>query len=278
MSSIFLIAGPFLLICGVSMGYMQTSLTGISRGIFTGRGFSNLYLELSVALFFAFVGQVVLNSVVYNYMLLYNSKSPGEPITVAEVGRSVLSNVGKLLGAVLSLTLIIIVIGVVISFVFIGIGGSLGIFGGVIIGLAIFAAIMIYAPILMYLFPSALFVVVRDGDTVFNGWGKAVKYLKGNFWWTWLIMVVALVSFYIVNLVFTLPATIVAMVCIFTRASGQDYSGDDRSLWLILLYTFGLFMSYCLSSFLLVLCAFNFLGHEEKNEGNSLFSKIEEIK
>lgn len=277
--AVLLIAGPFILISGVAMGYMQTSFTGFTRLIATGGyNYSSLFTSLAVSLFFGFIGQAVLSSVVYNYMLLYNSKPQGEAITVSEVGKNVLSNTMRLLGAMLLITILMIIIAVFAVFVFIGIASALGSVGGIIVGLLMFLAFFAYLPVLAYQVPASMFVVVRDGGSGVEGWSKVMKYLRGNFWWTWLIMTVAVISLYIVNILFTLPATIVALMGSLTRARYSDGAvASDHSLLLVALYTFAIFMSYFTSTIYLVLTTFNFLGHEEKSEGTGLFSKIDEI-
>lgn len=278
--SVVLIAGPFLLVCGFTMGYMQSGIMGFARAAMSGFNFSDLYVSMSVAFFFAFVGQAVLNSVVYNYMLLYNEKPFGETITIGEVAKRVLSSTPRLLGGLLLLVLIMMIIGAFITFVFIGIGSALGVVGGVISVLLVVIGMLIYFPVLAYQFPASLFVVTRDRVAVLEGWSKVFRYIRGNFWWTWLVMLVAVISLYIINLIFTLPATILTLAGTFTRMQnyGEDAGAGGHSMTIIILYTFATFMSYSLSSVYLVLTTFHFLGQEEKSEGAGLFSKIEDIK
>jgi hypothetical protein len=275
--AIILIAGPFLLISGASIGYMQSSMMSLSRGLI-GPGFSEDMLGMfSLVMFLAIIGNTVLYSVVYNYMLLYYSKPFGEKITVTEVGQKVLSNFGRVMGAMFILLVIMIIIIIVAAFVIVGIATLMGVIGGILIALGVLVLALIYGPILAYYFSASFFVVVRDQESIFNGWGKVHRYLKGNFWWTWLIMFITVIVLYIINAVFSLPATILVMAKTFARLRDSG-AGNDNSILLIVLYTAGLFLSYCTSSVMLVLGAFNFLSHEEKHEGKGLLSRIEEIK
>ena len=104
--------------------------------------------------------------------------------------------------------------------------------------------------------------------------------MKGNFWWTWVIIVVGSFALSIINMLFTLPASILSLIGTFSRLEGSYDGGSSAgtSVALIILYTIGMFLSSFTSSVLLVISAFNFLSHEEIQEGKGLFSKIDEIK
>jgi hypothetical protein len=103
--------------------------------------------------------------------------------------------------------------------------------------------------------------------------------MKGNFWWTWITIVVGSMALSVINLVFTLPATIYSLIGTFSRMGTNELNDvSGGSVLLIVLYTIAMFFSYFTSSIIQVLCAFNFLSHEEQKEGKGLFSRIDEIK
>lgn len=276
--NMMLIAGPFLLISGLAMGYMQSQSMAVNY-LRPGGGpdLGAIYTALAVGIFAALVGQAVLISFVYEYMMLYYSKPYGEKITLSEIGQRVLRSFGRVLGATLLLIVVAIPIAIVIVLSMFGIGSALGVAGAIIMVLLFLLGMLLLFPVVMYFFPAGYFVVVRDRINIFSALGKVRRYLKGNYWWTWLIMFLAVITLYIIQLVFTLPATIVAMASTFSRFGSMDMEPSGPSLTLIILYTFAMFFSYISSSFMLVLCAFNFLGHEEKHEGTGLMSRIEEI-
>jgi hypothetical protein len=278
--SILLIAGPFLLISGAAMGYLQAG--GLYSANFIRYGTMDYPTILTVAgilVFSAFVGSMVLYCVVYNYMILYNSKPEGEKITIGEVGNLVKSTIWRTLGSFLVLVLVTTLIVAVVALAAVGIGYSLGIVGTVLIGFALVIAVIIYGPVIAYVFQAMFFVVIRDGLFGLSAFGKVWRYMKGNFWWTWVIIVVGSFALSIVNMIFTLPASILGMVGTFSRLNG-NYDGDTSgtSVALIILYTIAMFMSSFTSSILLVIAAFNFMSHEEAQEGKGLFSRIDEIK
>ncbi|MBS1635034.1 MAG: hypothetical protein JST26_03860 [Bacteroidetes bacterium] len=281
--SILLIAGPFLLIAGLSIGYVQ----GLSSGGALTRSFisegrldlTSLYLSLGIGILFAFIANAVVVSTTYEYMLLYDAKLPGEKVLISEVGRKVFAGVWRIIGSILLLSVVFGIIGGVIALAAIGIGGGLGIFGGVLLVLLMVAFVLILGPVMIYYFPAGFFVTVRDKINIFSALGTVRQYMKGSFWWTWLIIVVAYICLLICRVVFSLPATIVSGVETFSRIRSFGMSEpSDSSILLTILYTISTVLSSTTSAIMLVICAFNFMGHEEKHEGTGLMSRIEEIK
>lgn len=280
--TILLIAGPFLLVSGAAMGYLQSIASNAqhllrSAGMFDS---ATLLTAIGILFFSAFVGSMVLYCVVYNYMILYNTKPEGEAITVSEVGKMVWQTIWRTMGSLLVLTLVAGLGAIIIALVAVGISSALGLAGTVLVGFCVVIALIIYGPVLGYAFQAMFFVVIRDDIFGVSAFGKVWNYMKGNFWWTWVIMVVGSFALYIVNLLFTLPATIYSLIGTFSRLDNADYSGGsaNSTIILVVLYTIGMFFSYFTSSILLVISAFNFLSHEEAREGKGLFSKIDEIK
>jgi hypothetical protein len=280
--AILLIAGPFLLVSGAAMGFLQSIASNARNMVLYGGRLDSttLFTSIGILFFSAFVGSMVLYCVVYNYMILYNNKPEGEPVTVSEVAKEVWRTIWRTMGSLLVVTLIAILAFAILGLAAFGISSALGLAGTVIIGFALVVALLIYGPVLGYVFQAMFFVVIRDDIFGIDAFGKVWKYMKGNFWWTWVVIVVGSFALYIVNLLFTLPATIYSLVGTFTRMGSNGYTdgSSNSTIILVTLYTLGMFFSYFTSSVLLVLSAFNFLSHEEVHEGKGLFSKIDEIK
>jgi len=283
--SILLIAGPFLLISGAALGYLQSGslyMRGYSPyGGFGGKVDVGMIITIvSIVAFSTLVGSMVLYCTVFNYMLLYNEKPEGERVTVSEVGRKVLESIWRTLGSFLILILVFGLLVAIIALAAVGIGYGLGLVGTVLVGFGAIVAIIIFGPPLGYVFQAMFFVVIRDRIIGMSAFAKVWNYMKGNFWWTWVAIVTASTTLYVINLIFTLPATIYALVGTFSRMQTNDLGEgtSNASVTLIILYTISMFFSYFTASIMQVLCAFNFLSHEEAKEGKGLFSKIDEIK
>lgn len=278
--SVILIIGPIVLLSGLAYSYLQTSMLS---NTFTNPGsmFGQTYfITIGVVYLLMLVNSVLLNSVVFNYMCLYQEKEAGEKITVSEVGARVWSNIGRVLGSMGLLLILLIAVIIVVSLIGVGFA-SMGGVGIVLLILAVIFGGLIYGPILTYYLSGGFFVVVRDQMMILSAFGKVRRYLYGNFWWTWLILVVAMIALSILQVVFNLPATILTMTETFTRMrhiTDGSGLGEDHSILLIIFYTLGRFLTTCSFVILHLICAFNFLSHEEKHEGQGMLGRIEEIK
>ncbi len=278
--SVILIIGPIVLLSGLAYSYLQTSMlsnTFANPGNLFGYAY---FITLGVVYLLMLVNSVLLNSVVFNYMCLYQEKEAGEKITVSEVGARVWSNIGRVLGSMGLLLILLIAIGVVLGLIGFGFA-SMGGVGIVLLVLAVIFGALIYAPVLTYYLSGAFFVVVRDKLMIMSAFGKVRRYMYGNFWWTWLILMVTMISLSILQVIFNLPATILTMTETFTRMrhiTDGSGLGNDHSILLIIFYTLGRFLTTCSFVILHLICAFNFLSHEEKHEGQGMLGRIEEIK
>lgn len=280
--SIILIIGPFILVAGFAYSYMQANIlsSSLSSRAFGQNMFNSAYFtSMGLIYLLLFVNSTLLNSVVFNYMNLYNQKTFGEKIAVAEVAAAVWSNIGRVL---LSMAIFIVTLIVLVSIiVLIGIGiSSMGTVILVLLGIAVFFGLLILLPVWLYYISAGFFVVVRDGNMILFAIAKVRKYTSGSFWWTWLIMVIALIGVGILQFLFNLPATIITLTETFSRMKNTSASGlasSETNIWLLVSYTVGMFLTTCSSSILHLICAFNFLGNEEKKEGKGLAARMDEI-
>jgi len=277
--SILLIIGPVILISGLAYSLLQTYLL---NNMFSGSLLfsQNYFMYMGLIYLLMIINGVLVNSVVFNYMCLYNEKPAGEKILVSEVGSRVWRSLGRVLGSLAIIIFLFVIVIIVAALIGIGFG-SMGAFGIVIAILALVFGGLIYGPILTYFISAAFFVVVRDKVTIFSAFAHTRRYLSGNFWWTWLIMVVALIGLSVLQILFNLPASILSMAETFTRvreASSGNIAGGEHSVLLIVFYTIGRVLTSCSFALLHLVCAFNFLSHEEKHEGQGMLGRIDEIK
>lgn len=280
--SVILIVGPFILLMGLGYAYMQTSMMNMmySKPSNPLAMFNSTYfLSIGVMMFCGLLANILLSGVVYNYMIIYQEKQFGEAITVSEVGKRVWSNIGRLTIASIIFILVFILVLTVLVLIGVGFVSMLGAVAGVLLALVLIFGLLIFTPVLTYFIPASFFVVVRDNLSIFSSMTKVKKYLSGNFWWTWLIMVVALFGLGILQMLFNLPASIVTMMNTFTRMSDMNNLQPEagNNILLMVFYTLGMFLTYCTSSISHLISAFNFMSHEEQHEGKGLMSRIDEI-
>jgi hypothetical protein len=279
--SILLIIGPLVLLSGLAYSFMQTYMLSSAMGAFGDVFNQSYFISLGLVYLLMLVNSVLLNSVVFNYMCIYQEKEAGEKITVSEVGARVWSNIGRVLGSMGMLIMFLIVAIIVIALIGVGFA-SMGTFGFVLLVLAGLCCGLIYGPVLTYYLSAGFFVVVRDKLMLTAAFRKVSGCMSGNFWWTWLILVVAMIALSIVQVIFNLPATVLTMTETFTRmrhiSDGSGVGGGDHSILLIIFYTLGRFLTTCSFAILHLICAFNFLSNEEKHEGKGMLERIDEIK
>ncbi len=277
-ASVILIVGPFILLMGIGYAYMQTSMVNSSYGLRGAEVFNSTYfLSIGTSVFCGLLASILLSAVVYNYMLLYQEKPFGEQITVSEVSKKVWGSIGRLATSSFTFLLVTIIVVSVVVIICIGIVTIMGVVGGVLLALSVIVLAVIYTPVISYFIPAAFFVVVRDEEFIFSAMGKVKKYLSGNFWWTWLIMVVTIIALAVLQIIFNLPASIMVMTKMFSRMNGAMPDDQDNSILLMVFYTIGIFLTYCTTSISHIIAAFNFMSHEEKHEGQGLMSRINEI-
>lgn len=280
--SIILIAGPLILVMGLAYAYVQTSIMSIATrqqdpsnplGIFNGDYFFGMGLIfLSATLAFLLVA-----SVTFHFMCLYNEKPIEEKITISEVSKRVFSNIGNLIASAVTLIVLMCLVLLVVVLIGIGLGSGLGVAGGILIGLTLFFGLIILMPVMHYFMTAIFYVIIRDNIFLFPAMGKVKKYLSGNFWWTWLIMVVLLIALSVAQGLFNLPATIITMGKMFSRIASAGNTEEDSSVLLMIFYTLGMFLSYCSYSVSHIASAFNYLSQEEKHEGKGMMAQIESI-
>ena len=275
-ASVICIVGPLILLMGLLYAYIQTTMlnniqTDPSNPF--GRFNGDYFMSIGSVIICGFLSNILLSSVSYNYMCLYNEKAAGEKITVSEVATKLWNNIGRLVISAIVFLLTIILVLTILTLICIGMFTGLGVGGAVFIGLTVFFSFIIFIPILSYLVPASFYLVVRDNVFIYSAIGTTRKYLSGNFWWTWLIMVVVFISLFVLQTLFNLPATVITMMKVFNRSQ----ESGDNSVLMMTLYTVGMFLTYCTYSITQIISAFNFMSHEEKYEGKGLQSKIEEI-
>jgi hypothetical protein len=147
----------------------------------------------------------------------------------------------------------------------------------ILVGIAIFIAYIIFIPIIFYVLIVASFLIVRDEILVTEAIRKAIIYMRGNFWWTWLLVICVSISTLTAYAIFNLPLIILTFVNAFTRYDPTANTSDHSILYII-------FGTMALVGQLLVIIPLfstffimNFYSHEEHHEGTGLLNRIDEL-
>jgi len=282
---ILFLAGPFIIMTGLFSGYMQS----LQSKIVASSLFPNYFGSNGGLLAADFFGTFGIFFLIYLLTTLvntaciclffknYNNSTPEElPLTKDSVSPFLVGATWRLFYNVLLVTLIMFVLGLAI----VGICAVLFMIPvlNILFGIALIIGCLIILPILVYIANVSNYIIIRDEVLITTAIGKAFRYMRGNFWWTWLLMVAVGISLLIGLTLFNLPISILNATRTFVRsADGVSYSSHNSILYII----FGavalvgqlLFISPIFSTF----CIFNFHSQEEKNEGTGLMSRIDEL-
>jgi len=287
--SLLLIAGTFL----VASVTISTSLFGamfsanlFKKGLssFTG----NLILNYALAMFLLFVG-IVIYSTILNKNLIENEKlQQNETLTMKLVLANFFNDFWRMLGNVLLFVVISIIAIIAVALIFTGIG-SLFSFGGgtsgaiilaILLVLLAFALMVIFVPILSYIPIVSLFVCQRNRIPIFAAMRKVFYYLKGNFWSTWLVSFIALLSYSIMGFVAQIPVFIVTIITTFSRVKstvGYGVAEESTPILLIVVTAVCSLLSYTVMSVYFLMSIYQYTTLEEKKEGTSIIEKINQI-
>jgi hypothetical protein len=274
--SILLIAGPFLLISGIAGAFYSshsvsmmsiTNMMANSSNPFALYGWTFLLFMLA-----SVIANIILLATVYSFMLNYLEKGPNG-FTVNDVAGTLLRNLGKIFVLFFVLSLIAIILIVILVFIIAAIASMVPVLG-ILIGVGAFFGIMILFPPLMWQLSVVYLVRMQEGGGVFDSFGRTSQVMKGNFWWTWLIVVCSSIAVSIIGAVFTLPQIIYQMVLMVSSMRGGD---TETSIPFFIVVTICTFFSSLTYSIIHVINAMHYFSLNEKKFGKGLMEKINEI-
>ena len=279
---ILFLAGPFVILTGLLMGYLQfVSEKLTTANLFSGSSARTMLIGNSVTTTLIFILIFLLTTLVTNasialYFKLYDKTTPQElPIQR--------NNISPLLAsACLQLfynLLLLILISAVIILALVGVFYMLFLIPVInfIIVPVLFLAYVIFLPALIYVLSVANFIVIRDDILITAAIGKAIRYMRDNFWWTWLLMFCTIISLTMIYFLFNTPYLVLTFFNAFTRSRASlNGIAPTKSLWYVVfgaLSTLGSML--IISPIFTCFCVFNFYNHEERHEGTSLMNRID---
>ena len=247
-TALLYIAGPVTLFAGIASGVYQSNMLktigGISRGTAV-RPFAMFNQILSPAywllLLFTLLSYVIVSLTVYSHLKLYD-RSQGAPITVGAVWEEVQS---RLVGGV-----------------------SLAI----VTGLAIFAGLLLLILPGLYMavpLSLAMAVFVFEELGISATFSRCFKLATDKWWSTFGLSFVMTIITYIVAIVFSLPAGIVAIMGIT--------GGNVSSLIVIITQAISTVGTQLVSALVPLALGFQYFNLVERQEGTGLLSAINRI-
>lgn len=283
--SILYLAGPFIIMTGLISGYMQNlqsklmigSLFNFRFGSNAGLLTSNFLGTLSIFVLISMLTTLVTTACICLYFKEYD-KTRQEDLPVT---RSFISP--NLAGACWRLFYNLLLLGLIMGLAALLIVGVCAVLFlipvlNVLVGIALVIGLIIIIPVMIYILYVANYIIIRDEVLVTDAIGKAYRQVKGNFWWTWLLMVAVTICVGVVASLFSLPVTILNVSKAFVRLSDPSGTGGDNSLLYIIFGAISVVGQLLLvSPVLYTFCIFNFYNNEERHEGTGLMNRIDEF-
>lgn len=283
LKSLVFIAGPFLLISSIAGAFYQanaiTMQSRLQSGMMSGYGsdpwdiiFEQFGWTYIIFLISSILANLALVGTVYSFMINYSEKGPGQ-FTVNDIGNTLLKNAGGIIGIFFGLTLLlIVVIGGAVA-LGVAIGVAVPVLGFLFIVAALFGMLILFPPLIWQL--SAVYLVKMDeGSGVLGSFGKTREVMKGNFWWTWLIVVCTSFAIGIIGVVFTLPQIAYQLILTYSSLQGGE---NDTSIGFVVVATVCTFCTTLLYSVMYVINGVHYYSLAEKNDGKGLMERINEI-
>ncbi|MDO9000653.1 MAG: hypothetical protein Q7W45_12870 [Bacteroidota bacterium] len=287
--SLLFLAGPFIIVGSAISAYMMGSSMTFTRLV---RNFDSFYGNLLISYFFSmmfiFIGVTVYN-VILNKNLIENEKLQNhESLTINHSITGFFSDFWRILGNTLLLVVVSILALLFIGLIFAGLfaltGGNAKSGGFVILMvllvILIFVALLLFGPILSFVPMASLFVCQRDRIGIFAAIKKVFYYLKGNFWMTWVVSLVGIVSYMVMGFIVQIPVLIITLATTFSRAKSTIAYGqadDTTPLLLVAVIIISNLLSYGVMSVYYLMTVYQYTNLEEKKEGSAIIEKINQI-
>ncbi len=281
--TVIFLAGPFVILTGLLMGYLQFIAEKITTSnILAGGSAQSIFIGNSLSTTLLFVLIFMLTTLVTNasialYFKLYDKATPQElPLKRSNISPLLAAASFRLFYNLLFLALV----ATVVLLAFVGVCYLLLLIPivKIVVVALLFVGYILAIPVMIYVFTVANFIVIRDEILITAAIGKAVQYMRGNFWWTWLLILCTGISLTMIYFLFNMPYLVLTLINTFTRRSmdAETMTTSVNSLWYIVfgaLSTLGSML--VISPIFTCFCVFNFYNHEERHEGTSLMNRID---
>jgi hypothetical protein len=180
-----------------------------------------------------------------------------------------------------SLVVLVVIFGGIISVI--GEGGGGGAIGlAVILVIILLFAMLIFGPILSFVPIAAMFVCQRDHIGIFPAIGKVFRFMKDNFWITWAVSFVGILTYSFLSWFAQVPVFIMTLISTFSRIKDIESSGVEgfdtsTSMTFIIVSTICTLLTYGITVIYHLIVIYQYTNLEEKKEGQSILEKINQI-
>jgi hypothetical protein len=280
------LAGPFIIFTGLISGYMQSlqhtlMMNNLFSGWKFGSGFgllsANFIGTLSIFILISLLTTLVTTACICLYFKEYDKADSGNlPLSRAIISPQLAPASWRLFYNTLLFGVLMSIAGLIV----------VGVFAAmfmvpvlnIIAGIALVLGLLIGMPVFIQIVYSAFYLVVRDEILITEAFVKSVRYVKGNFWWTWLLIIAVGISVATVASIFNLPLTIVTLTQTFTRLAEPGSTDTGSTLVYVIFGAISMIgQLLVISPVFYTFCILNYHNQEERHEGTGLLSRIDEL-
>ncbi len=282
---ILYLAGPFIILTGLISGYMQTLQTALmGNSLFNSMRFgtssgllnANFWGTLTIFILISMLTTLVTTACVCLYFKEYDKASPESlPIERSSISSTLAASSWRLFYNVLALGLLMGIGALILAAIF-AVLFMVPVLN-VLVGIALVIGCIMFLPVMIYILYVANYIVIRDEVFITVAIRKAVRYVKGNYWWTWLLMVAVLMALGVISSLFNIPITIITLMNGFTRISDPNAAGSSSVLIIIFQALSVVGQLLVFTPLFYVFSILNFHNHEERHEGTGLMGRIDEF-
>lgn len=284
--TILALAGPFFLLNSIASSFLlKFSFGNLGYGADPMQMLRDMAMPFFFVILLSILGSSVFNTVVNEHLLINEELGENERPSIGMIAKRFFGSYWRNLG-VMFLTLVFSVIAYIIAALIIGVFifllKSIGFFGIFLIFLLVMFLILVILPIYVYIMVAIVFTSQRYKLNFFASTGRVFKYLKGNFWMTWLISFVGGLCTYIMIILAYLPVYVLMIVSLMTRVKMNDINSinniqNDVPIYVTVITSVVGILIICISSLYVVMMNLQSASNEEKIEGTSILEKIESI-
>jgi len=271
--TILFLVGPLLLINAILSGiYLQNMFdvnSIIAGNRFPSEIFSPIYFLIII---FSIVANIMLVGIAYEYIILYEKKGLNN-FTINDVWNAFVADLGLIVSTFFFLIGVLILFGFAFAIISLLLS-LLGLVGAVLIGIIFLVTFFLLGPPLVFLISAIYPIRIRERIGNVAAFTKAYYLTKANFGSTWLIIFISYLIVIVLALVLAIPAAIFGGMA---AMHSVDDASSMSSLLLTAVNVVSTFGGSLVNSLLFIIIGFHYFSINEKENGDGLLDRINQI-
>ncbi len=282
--TILVLAGPFFLLSNIASSFLLKysfgSMTAVKSPV---ELLSEMIAPLSISIFLSLIGFSVYTTIVNEHTILNDELPDNEHPNLSMISSRFFGSYWRNLGNMFMILIALFAAYIIVGgfFVITAIGtASVGVLGIFFIFILMIFILFFVLPIVFYLITAIIYTGQVHKLGFFSASRKVIKYLRGNFWRTWLLSFCGGIVCYMLMMVAYIPIMVMMMMSTFSRLNldpnTNSFEQDTPVLLIIITTIVGLLIIGIYSIYMVMMnmqCAAN----EEKHEGKNILQKIEQL-